>query len=115
MNPVEYYNGNSNIDVYSIKYLLTPSQELADSMATGPQDELYTALERFNSRLPDNVKLTVTPSWNWKPGTIPKFREYLWKNIYRFDSKATSLTHMMKRGREWANSYRYWENTLAEI
>ena len=115
MNPVEYYNGNSNIDVYSIEYLLTPSQELADSMATGPQDELYTALERFNSRLPDNVKLTVTPSWNWKPGTIPKFKEYLWKNIYRFDSKATSLTHMMKRGREWANSYRYWENTLAEI
>ena len=81
----EYWNGRTYIAVEDTTVLLNPTQELANSIATGPQDDLYSALDRFNRPLPDNVKLAVTPSWNWKPGTIPKFREYLINNLYNLD------------------------------
>ena len=115
MKPVEYFNGNCNIMVQPVSYLLNPSQDFANSMATGPQDELYTALNRFNSHLPDNVKLAVTPSWNWRPGTIPKFREYIHNKGLKPKMKASSLSHMLRRAREQSRYFQYWERQLGEI
>ena len=115
MKPVEYFNGNCNIMVQPVSYLLNPSQDFANSMATGPQDELYTALNRFNSHLPDNVKLAVTPSWNWRPGTIPKFREHIHNSVLKTNIKASSLSHMLRRAREQSRYFQYWERQLGEI
>ena len=115
MKPVEYYTGTRTIDVMDIKFLLNPSQDLANSMATGPQDDLYTALDRFNGWLPEEYQLAVTPSWNWKPGTRPKFREYLINNLYKMNTKLQGLEHLMRRSREQARYYGYWEQRLADI
>ena len=111
----EYWNGRTYIAAEDTTVLLNPTQELANSIATGPQDDLYSALDRFNGRLPDDVKLAVTPSWNWKPGTIPKFREYLINTIYKINGKSNGLEHLMRRTREWSWNYRYWENNLREL
>tara|TARA_Y100000593_G_scaffold87612_1_gene168380 strand:+ start:1429 stop:2976 length:1548 start_codon:yes stop_codon:yes gene_type:complete len=115
MKPVEYYNGTRTINVIDIKELLNPSQELANSMATGPQDELYTALDRFNGWLPEEYQLAVTPSWNWKPGTIPKFKEYLINNVYRINTKSQGLEHLMRRTREQSRYFTHYERRLSEI
>ena len=115
MKPVEYYNGTRTIDVMDIKFLLNPSQDLANSMATGPQDDLYTALDRFNGWLPEEYQLAVTPSWNWKPGTIPKFKEFLINNCYKLNVKSQGLEHLMRRTREQTRSFQYYESRLADI
>tara|TARA_R110000824_G_scaffold69214_2_gene178328 strand:+ start:11037 stop:12581 length:1545 start_codon:yes stop_codon:yes gene_type:complete len=115
MNSVAYHNGYKTIEVKDIKFLLNPSQDLANSMATGPQDELYTALDRFNSRLPEGQQLTVTPSWNWKPGTIPKFKEYLINNLLKINTKSNGLYHLMKRTRIEARYHSYLESSLQSI
>ena len=115
MKPVEYYNGTRTIDVMDIKFLLNPSQDLANSMATGPQDDLYTALDRFNGWLPEEYQLAVTPSWNWKPGTIPKFKEFLINNIYKLNKKPQGLEHLMRRTREQTRFFQYYESRLADI
>ena len=109
MKPVEYYNGTRTIDVMDIKFLLNPSQELANSMATGPQDDLYYALDRFNGWLPEEYQLAVTPSWNWKPGTIPKFKEYLINNLYKMNTKSQGLEHLMRRTREQTRYFSHWD------
>ena len=111
----EYWDGRKYVNAQNSSVLLNPTQELANSIATGPQDDLYSALDRFNGRLPDDVKLAVTPSWNWKPGTIPKFREYLINTIYKINGKSNGLEHLMRRTREWSWNYRYWENNLREL
>ena len=115
MKPVEYYNGTRMTDVMDIKFLLNPSQDLANSMATGPQDDLYYALDRFNGWLPEEYQLAVTPSWNWKPGTIPKFKEYLINNLYKMNTKSQGLEHLMRRSREQARYFTHWEERLADI
>ena len=115
MKPVEYYNGTRTIDVMDIKFLLNPSQDLANSMATGPQDDLYYALDRFNGWLPEEYQLAVTPSWNWKPGTIPKFKEYLINNLYKMHTKSQGLEHLMRRTREQTRYFTHWEERLADI
>ena len=115
MKPVEYYNGTRMIDVMDIKFLLNPSQDLANSMATGPQDDLYTALDRFNGWLPEEYQLAVTPSWNWKPGTIPKFKEFLIKHCYKINNKSQGLEHLMRRTREQTRCFQFYESRLADI
>ena len=73
----DYYNGSDSIEVVSINSLSEINSEFAESIATGPQDEFLELLDRFNRHLPDNMKIAVTPAWNWKPGTYDKFRDYL--------------------------------------
>ena len=111
----EYWNGRTYIAVEDTTVLLNPTQELANSIATGPQDDLYSALDRFNRPLPDNVKLAVTPSWNWRPGTIPKFRDYLINTLYKLNKKSSGLEHLMRRTREYTRMYQYWERNLREL
>ena len=111
----EYWDGRKYVNAQNSSVLLNPTQELANSIATGPQDDLYSALDRFNRPLPDNVKLAVTPSWNWKPGTIPKFREYLINTLYKLNKKSNGLEHLMRRTRENTRMYQYWERNLREL
>ncbi len=64
---MEYFNGRSNVDVSDIGCLDNMTQEMANAIATGPQDAFFTLLDRFNSDLHYYIKdrIDVTDKWNW--------------------------------------------------
>jgi hypothetical protein len=74
------FNGRENISVNPITILAETNQQLANAIATGPQDEFYEKLERANwyierwTREP-SLNISVTPSWNWRPGTYDRIRK----------------------------------------
>ena len=71
---IELYNGHNNINVNTLDILREPNQQLANAIATGPQDEFFSKLEECNRVLTrfsdEELVLSVTPSWNWRPGTL---------------------------------------------
>ena len=100
MDTVQYYDGIKYIDVNPLEVLLSPTKELATSIATGPQDEFFDKLDRVNgelSRFGEDFKLSVTPSWNWKPGTIPKVRELLINKVLDVNRKSNGLQGLFQR------------------
>ncbi len=82
---IELYNGRNNILVNNIDILKQPNQQLANAIATGPQDEFFSMLEECNRYVTgynDSApRLSVTPSWNWKPGTLNIIKDYVAKQL----------------------------------
>ena len=82
---IELYNGHRSINVNNLDILREPSQQLANAIATGPQDEFFSKLEECNRVLSgygSNTEiLSVTPSWNWRPGTLDKIKQYARKQL----------------------------------
>jgi hypothetical protein len=114
MESVEYYNGFTIIKAYSLDYLLNPSQELAESMSTGPQDEFFESLDTFNRHLPEEEQLAVTRTWRWKAGSfdIVKKRMFQWLQI---DRKPSSLTHLVQRTKDRAHYMNYYCTNLEKL
>ena len=117
MDTVAYYDGMKYKQVFPIEVLLNPTMDLAKSIATGPQDEFFTALDRVNGELKyfgEDFQLFVTPSWNWKPGTIPKTKELVVK-ILEIEKKSQGLTGLFQRTRDRNYYLRRHERNFAEL
>ena len=70
MKSVEYWTGSKLINVYPLSYLLNPTEELAASIATGPQDDFFEKLDRCNEMLHNDLLLEASDhySYNWSYG-----------------------------------------------
>ena len=97
---IELYNGHRSINVNNLDILREPSQQLANAIATGPQDEFFSKLEECNRVLSgygSNTEiLSVTPSWNWRPGTLDKIKQYARKQLM-LDKKSSGLGKYLSR------------------
>ena len=81
---MEYFNGKKEVNVSNIDSLKDMTQDIANAIATGPQDTFFEKLDGFNEQLNYyNIEsIDVTDKWNWKPGTYPKIDKYLHKQLY---------------------------------
>ena len=111
MESVEYFDGYYVTQAYPIDYLLNPSQELAESISTGPQDEFFESLDTFNRHLPIDEQLAVTRTWRWKAGSFNVVKKRTLKWLH-FDRKPSSLTHLVQRTKDRANYMQYYINNL---
>ena len=107
-----YPGAGRDIDVVPVTILNDISQQLANAIASGPQDELLREIEklneyfsRFDSRVAyqygsvtENPKIyvNVTKGWNWKSGSIPNVKEAM-SELLGMGSKARKLSLMLRR------------------
>ena len=100
---IELYNGDSNINVNTLDILREPNQQLANAIATGPQDEFFSILEECNRYIigynDSAPRLSVTPSWNWKPGTLNIIKDYVAKQLM-LNKKSSGLGKYISRTSE---------------
>ena len=101
------YNGHVNINVNTLDILKEPNQQLANAIATGPQDEFFSKLEECNRCLRDEQQLSVTPSWNWRPGTFDKIKQYVATQLM-IDKKSNGLSKYISRTSENARYRLSW-------
>jgi hypothetical protein len=108
---IELYNGHINIDVNTLDILREPNQQLANAIATGPQDEFFSKLEECNRvfSAQSNIErlLSVTPSWNWRPGTLDMIKEYVARQLM-LDKKSSGLGKYISRTGENARYQLSW-------
>ena len=108
---IELYNGHNNINVNTLDILREPNQQLANAIATGPQDEFFSKLEECNRVLTrfsdEELVLSVTPSWNWRPGTLDMIKKYVAKQLM-LDKKSSGLGKYISRTGENARYQLSW-------
>ena len=108
---IQLYTGRRFIDVHNIDILLEPNQQLANAIATGPQDEFFSRLEECNRTLSgfgaNERKLSVTPSWNWRPGTLNMIKDYVAQQLM-LNKKSSGLGKYIERSRENAQFRLSW-------
>ena len=113
---MEYFNGCAEVDVSNIDCLNDMTQEMANAIATGPQDNFFQLLEGFNSELTYQgiEPIDVTNKWNWKPGTSKKIVEF---QTNRLQLKKThgGITKQFDRTRERANYMSYVRNQAQRL
>ena len=117
-----YPGAGRDIDVVPVTILNDISQHLANSIASGPQDELFKLIEDLNEYLSrfDNrnsyinehdsrytqeipsVYVDVTKGWNWKAGSIPRMKEAM-AELLGMGSKAKKLSLMLRRINDYSN------------
>ena len=108
--------GNNVLKVEHIDILNNISQDLANAIATGPQDEFFDKLDTFNADLQHYGidSIDVTEKWNWKPGTYPKIDAYLNQRL-TITKKAKDITSKLRRVREYANYLHYMTRNADEL
>ena len=108
---IQLYNGYNNINVNTLDILREPNQQLANAIATGPQDEFFSKLEEcnrvFTCQSNNDNKLSVTPSWNWRPGTLDMIKEYVAKQLM-LEKKSSGLGKYISRSEENARYKLSW-------
>ena len=105
---IELYNGLRNIDVNTLDILREPNQQLANAIATGPQDEFFSKLEECNRVFPERIgQLSVTPSWNWKPGTFDMVKNYV-SDMLMLNKKSSGFGKYISRSQENARYRLSW-------
>jgi hypothetical protein len=113
---IELFNGVRNIQVHSLDYLKEPSQQLANAIATGPQDDFFQLLEEINRYFGISAHynteditphLSVTPSWNWRPGTLNKVKEYVHRQL-QLGTKSSGLGKYIYRAKNNAQYRLSW-------
>ena len=109
MSDSSFYDGQREVNVDSITTLSEPNQQLANAIATGPQDEFFSLLENINCDMgrhygSESVHIGVTNAWNWKPGTYDKVRLVMNKML-RLNDKAANVTKFLSRTQEHSRWY----------
>jgi len=114
---IQLYNGYNDINVNTLDILREPNQQLANAIATGPQDEFFSKLEECNRVLTgfrnEFPGISVTPSWNWRPGTLNIIKEYVAKNLM-INKKSSGLGKYVSRTAENARYRLSWMATKLE-
>ena len=113
---MEYFNGSAEVDVSNVDCLNDMTQDMANAIATGPQDNFFQLLDGFNSELTYQgiEPIDVTNKWNWKPGTSKKIVDF---QANRLQLKKThgGITKQFDRTRERANYLSYVRNQAERL
>ena len=108
--------GNQTVNVEHVSSLKDIDQDLANSLATGPQDIFFTTLDRFNELL--NARgidpIDVTNKWNWKPGSYDKVKEYMSQQIH-LHKKSNGMWNLIDRTKQRANYLDYINRIAREL
>jgi hypothetical protein len=101
---MELIYGNTTQEVQEIDILQNMSQELANSIATGPQDAFFASLDRFNDELRYQGldSIDVTGKWNWKPGTYNVIKETVQRKL-QMHKKCKGIYHFLQRTKDYSN------------
>jgi hypothetical protein len=108
--------GKTVVKVEHLEILNNISQDLANAIATGPQDTFFDKLDNFNADLRHYGidSLDVTNGWNWKPGTYPKIEALLNKKL-TITKKAKDISHKIRRVKEYSNYLHYMIRQAEEM
>jgi len=110
---ITFDNGLTVLNVNNLDVLSEPSQELANAIATGPQDEFFQLLEStnglirrlsagrnyYNQPVDNSLDVSITPSWNWRPGTYDKIRELTIKML-QLEKRSNGVYNFIKRTKD---------------
>ena len=80
---MEFFNGVQLEEVSKIDCLENMTQEIANAIATGPQDAFFEALDAFNRNMSFGTvgQIEITDKWNWKPGTYDKIDKMIRRKL----------------------------------
>jgi len=107
----EYFDGKCKVNVSNIDCLENMTQEMANAIATGPQDDFFELLSSFNREMKLTIDDTidVTDKWNWRPGTYAKIDKYIQARL-QLSKKTSGLYNKFRKVREYANYLGYITN-----
>tara|TARA_R110001583_G_scaffold40747_4_gene129983 strand:- start:5999 stop:7543 length:1545 start_codon:yes stop_codon:yes gene_type:complete len=107
----EYFDGISKVSVSNIDCLNNMTQDMANTIATGPQDDFFEMLSNFNREMKMTIDDTidVTDKWNWRPGTYDKIDKFIFTRI-GLNKKSNGVYTRLRKVREYANYLGYITN-----
>ena len=113
---MEYFNGLIDVNVSDIDCLNSMTQDMANAIATGPQDGFFEVLDSFNQELTHYgiEPIDVTNKWNWKPGTSKKIIEFQ-TNRLQLSKTHGGIVKQFDRTRERANWMSYIRNQASRL
>lgn len=103
-----YFDGSQNQEVSKLDILKNMNQDMANAIATGPQDEFFSKLDSFNFELThyNLPNIDVTNAWNWSPGTYKHIKALVEKKL-QMHKRTTGIDNFIKRTREYNNYLSY--------
>lgn len=113
---MDYFNGSNTITVEEIDILSEIPQDLANTLAIGPQELFLTNLDRFNDMLNNKGcgTIGVNKKWNWKPGSYNKVKEYLSEQL-SMNKKTTGMDKLIDRTCDSMNYLTYIRRRAKEM
>ena len=93
--------GRIEKEVQDIDVLKDLNQEMANSIATGPQTEFYEELDSFNGILSHYgvESLDITNTWRWKAGVYDKIDKLIAGRL-ALHKKSNGIGHKIERARD---------------
>ena len=113
---ITFNNGTHNIDVNTLDKLKDLTQDETNNLACGPQDAFFQKLDTINNCLEaaEIEPIDVTNSWNWKPGSFPKMKEYInWR--LQLDKKCYSMDKLFTRTISSVNYTNYIHRQIKDM
>ncbi len=109
---MEFIIGNQELNVEELSILQNMNQDLANSIATGPQDTFFEKLDRINDDLSyfGLPEIDVTNKWNWKPGTYDIVRNLVERKL-EMHKKSKGINNFIRRTKE----HTYYLNHILSI
>ena len=113
---MNYFNGSHEVEVKEIDSLLNMSQDTANMLAIGPQEEFMNKLDLVNRQLSLNniERIDVTKLWNWKPGSYDKIKELINKLLY-LNKKSNGIDSLLYRTYDRMNYLGYIKRQANEM
>ena len=113
---MRYFNGRDNIEVESLTSLLNMSQETANKIAIGPQEDFLIKLETINRelRFADLGEINVNKKWNWKPGSYDRIKELIQHKLF-LNKKSNGMDYLISRTHDRMNYLSYIKNQAFDM
>ena len=113
---MNYFNGSHSIEVKELDTLLNMSQDTANLLAIGPQEDFMNKLDNVNRQLRLNQieEINVTKLWNWRPGSYDKIKELINKLLY-LNKKSNGMDSLLYRTYDRMNYLNYIKRQAREM
>jgi hypothetical protein len=114
---MDYFSGVTTISVDKLEdILLDMSQDTANILAIGPQEEFMTKLEIINRelRFSDIDPIDVTRLWNWKPGSYDKMKELINLKLF-LNKKSNGMDSLLYRTYDRMNYLNYIKRQASDM
>ena len=111
-----FWNGTRNIEVDNIDVLSNLSQDVANNIAIGPQEDFLIMLKRINEQLFFNNigNIGITKKWNWKPGSYDKMKELISKKL-DLHKKSNGMDNLLYRTYDRVNYLSHIKSQALEM
>ena len=113
---MNYFDGNLNQEVSTLDVLKNMNQDMANSLATGPQVYFFRKLDDFNYELThyNLPNINVTNAWNWSPGTYKHVKALVEKKL-QMHKKTNGIDNFIRRTRDYNNYLSYFQRQAESL